>query len=302
MKYTNPIILCNPDRHTNTRDPHVTLHNGYYYHCYSSSADGVYLAKSKELTDIGNGECMKVFDTQKEGVPNHWYAPELHFIDGDCYIYGAPDILDGKKTHSMRVLRLKGDDPMGTYEYLGAVEGIGDKWSIDATVMFLNGKRYLIYVSNHIWLSELVTPTKIAGESTAIVKAEYPWEMEMQPITEGPAVLKNGDDTYIVYSASDCRSDGYCMGVIKYMGGDPMDASNWKKHSEPILKSGNGVSGTGHCSFTTVNLDGKDEPFIVYHGNLNTGMGKHDASVFTQKVTYKDGLPYIGKPQIDCEY
>lgn len=302
MNYKNPLILCDMENYPGrTSDPYVLLYKGEYYHCFSMR-DGVYLSKSKTLTGIGEAEPVKVYNNSPNELTlaSKWFAPELHFIDGDFYIYGAPDI-DVKGCHAMRVLKRRGDDPMGEYELLGGIDGIGDVWSIDGTILELNGKRYFIWTSNHIYIAEFVSPTKIGNVKTAIIKAEYDWERVLQPITEGPAVLKHNSKTYIVYSASDSKCDGYCLGYIEYLGGDPLDADSWKKHQSPILISGNGIYGPGHCSFTTMEIDGNQEDFVVYHANLVSGSGWSGRSVWAQKVIWEDG-PRIGTPLFKCEY
>ena len=302
MQYKNPLIPCDMEKFPGrTGDPYVLFYKGEYYHCFSMT-DGVYLSKSKSLTDIGKAHPIKVYHNSPNELTraSNWFAPELHLIDGDFYIYGAPDIND-KGTHAMRVLRLKGDNPIGEYELLGGIEGIGDVWSIDGTVITLGGKRYFVWTSNHIYIAEMVSPTKIGGVKTAIIKAEYDWEKVGQPITEGPAPLMHDGKTYIIYSASDSKCDGYCLGYIEYSGGDPLDENSWKKYAEPILVSVNGVHGPGHCSFTTVEIDDKAEDFVVYHANLVSGTGWMGRSVWTQKVLWEGG-PRIGTPLFECEY
>lgn len=299
MHYTNPIIPLSPGKR-GTGDPYVLRHNGYYYHCFNMK-DGVYLTKSKSLTDIGKDTPVNVFPHPEEGVGSGWFAPELHFIDGAWYIYSSPCINE-KGTHAMRVLKYTGSDPIGQYELLGGITGIGDKWSIDGTVMELDGKLYFIWTSNYIYISEMLSPTQVSDKQVSIIEAEYDWEKVMQPITEGPAVLKHDGKTFIVYSASDSRSDGYCLGLLTYLGGDPLEKSSWQKHSTPLLSSANGVYGPGHCSFTKVELNGKDEDFIVYHANLEAGSGWLGRHVWTQRVEWKDDIPFIGSPMVDCNY
>lgn len=301
MKYTNPLIPNDKDNLGRMGDPYVLRHNGYYYHCYMLE-DGVYLTKSKNLEDIGKDKPICVY--KNDGYPKTWYAPELHIIDGDCYIYGAPSVCykNDREWHSVCVLHKKGDDPIGEYELLGEIDGIKGDWSLDATVLYLNGKRYLVYVSNYIYIAELETPTKIGDKRAAIIKAEYDWEKVMQAITEGPAVLQHEGETYIAYSSSDCRSDGYCISYIKYLGGDPIDENSWKKIGRPMLSSGNGVFGTGHCSFTKVLLNGKDEDFIVYHATNASGAGTKGRTVWAQKVDWSDEGPVFGEPKPECEY
>ena len=98
-QYKNPIITTSADGRT--ADSYVIRHDGKYYHCYSGH-DGVYITKADELCDIASGEALKVYSSPESGKLSSWYAPELHYIDGDWYIYGAPAIDDEGKTHCMQ--------------------------------------------------------------------------------------------------------------------------------------------------------------------------------------------------------
>ncbi|KIO25980.1 glycoside hydrolase family 43 protein, partial [Tulasnella calospora MUT 4182] len=42
----------------------------------------------------------------------------------------------------------------------------------------------------------------------------------------------------------------YCLGLLKYMGGDPLHKANWQK-SGPHFSSANRNYGPGHNSFVT---------------------------------------------------
>ncbi len=60
------------------------------------------------------------------------WAPELHQIDGRCFVYFAAG--DGRPG-SHRTYALTADDPLGPYEWLGPVcDPDHDVWAIDLTV------------------------------------------------------------------------------------------------------------------------------------------------------------------------
>ncbi|OAF61871.1 hypothetical protein VC83_01640 [Pseudogymnoascus destructans] len=54
-----------------------------------------------------------------------------------------------------------------------------------------------------------------------------------------------GGKTYLAYSASDCWTAGYQLGLLTWNGGDPTQASSWAK-TGPFLTSTNGNYGAGH--------------------------------------------------------
>ena len=51
------------------------------------------------------------------------------------------------------------------------------------------------------------------------------------------------------------------MGILEFLGGDLLDADQWKKQPFPALSTEDGWNGPGHCSITT---DGKKD-YIAFH-------------------------------------
>ena len=204
----NPIIPNETDGHT--ADPHVTRHEGYYYHCYCRE-DGVYISKAKNLWDIGSGEERRVYTGKTEGVDSKWFAPELHHLDGAWYIYGAP-LVDDDCMHTMCVLENKSDDPMADYTNLGIVKGMEGKWSIDGTILEHEGTRWFIWTRcAEMYMVKMDTPWSVTGEHISIMKPELEFEIKAGLVNEGPAVLKRNGKIHIVFSANDSQFDEYCL-------------------------------------------------------------------------------------------
>lgn len=294
-KYTNPIILCSEKG--NTSDPYVVRYDGYYYHCYSNR-NGVYITKSETLWDLANGETLHVFDCRGEEKLVSWYAPELHHINGNWYIYAAPDY--GKNLHVMTVLRCSGDSPMGEYENMGMMKGLENQWTIDGTVLQSDGRWYFVWTNcQAIYIAEMADPCSVMEKATVLTKPEYAFELQGGGINEGPAVLYKGNKIHIVYSASNSKCDDYCLGLLTFeVGGDILDGRNWKKSPTAVFEKANGIYGPGHCSFTTVTENGNEVDYIVYHGNLVSGTGWYGRSVFAQPFGWIEDMPVFGKPQL----
>ena len=75
-----------------------------------------------------------------------------------------------------------------------------------------------------------------------ISRPEFDWEKRgstpengLPTINEGPEALYGEDATYIVYSASGSWCDDYCLGMLKYKGGDPLRADSWLKYDRPVF-------------------------------------------------------------------
>lgn len=94
---------------------------------------------------------------------------------------------------------------------------------------------------------------------------EYEWEKQGEPlVNEGPEIIIKDQTINLVYSASGSWTDDYCLGLLTAdLQADVKLAKSWKKQNTPILRSGNGVFGPGHNSFT-VSPDGS-QTVIVYH-------------------------------------
>lgn len=153
------------------------------------------------------------------------------------------------------------------------------------SVIRIGGKAYLTYVSEvgrgtsdfhqTISISEFENPWTLTGEPTVLVVPEYEWEMggygqsSSDPnlwypkVVEGAAAVygENGE-VYLVYTGSGYWTIYYALGYMKFLGGDPLVASNWVKNPTPILSLSDTINGSGHGSFFT---DADGTKWIAYH-------------------------------------
>ena len=286
----NPIIPT--DESGRTWDPQVVFYNGWYYHCYQKKEDGVFLARTRDISDLANAEELNVF-CSGEGELSNWYAPELHRIDGVWYIYGAP-LYNGN--HCMCVLKNENDDPFSNFEFVGGVEGLGSDYNLDGTIAEFCGKRWFIWSGgNDIFISELLTPTRVNEVVSRLISPEFEFEMRHNIICEGPAFIEKNGKAHIVYSVNDSIGDDYCLGRITFSGkGDFVNPKNWVKHPEAVFEKTDSVFGPGHCSFCK---DSEDNDYMIYHANLVSGSGWTGRSVWAQRVEWDENdCPVLGKP------
>ncbi len=158
------------------------------------------------------------------------------------------------------------------------IAGFDDTWAAGQGDIRINGKVYTIYVTevnkhtqNYYQTINIIpmnTPWEFDGTSTVICTPTYDWETygygkiydengkwtglwAPKVVEAATPVYGNDGSVFIVYSGSNYTSDYYCLGQLKFKGGDPMVASNWVKKSTPILSQGNGVTGTGSASYIT---------------------------------------------------
>lgn len=93
--------------------------------------------------------------------------------------------------------------------------------------------------------AKLTSPTTI-GKRGAISRPTNSWEKNGAfPVNEGPAGLYRNGRTWITFSANQCASPTYALGLLEWNGGDPILASSYKK-TGPVFQSANGNYGTAH--------------------------------------------------------
>ena len=280
-------------------DPWYCLQDGVYYYCYSVG-NGVAVKSSDTLEDLYDAEGRVVYRAPG-GAPysTDWWAPELHYLDGMWYIYVAAD--DGANEHH-RMYALQCDTPDGDYTFCGQITDPTDRWAIDGTVVKLNGQLYFVWSGwegetdggQNLYIAHMADPTHIDGERHLLSSPDKKWEKNGMPINEGPAALYLKGRTHVVYSASGSWTDEYCLGMLTYAGGDPLNRANWAKCPVPVFQKTDTVFGPGHCSFVT-SKDGKTN-YIVYHGNDVSGTGWSGRSVRVQQFATLFGVPVFGTP------
>lgn len=304
--FTNPI--------RNGADPWV-FQKGEDFYYFSSSGGGIAISKSSKLTD--HGTFQKVWDAPENGwnTANIW-APELHFIAGHWYIYyAAGEKPGGPFIHQKSgVLKSQGEDPFGPYEDMGMLYTGDDmtdpesaKWAIDLTPFHHDGQLYAIWsgwvedqdtdrTPQHLYIAKMSNPATISSNRVKISSPEESWETGGElDLNEGPQVLKNRRDTFIIYSTRESWFKEYRLGQLrlKEPGSDPMVEENWEK-SGPVFQGSDSVYGVGHCSFAK-SPDGTED-WILYHSKKGTEPG-WDRNIRLQPFYWKaDGSPDFGKP------
>lgn len=250
-------------------DPYV-LKQGKWYYYTKTAGDRVILYRSEKLTNIAAGESCVLYASVSE-LDSLW-APELFYLDDVWYVYFAAKT-PGEPMHHMYVLSNSHEDPFAGSWECAPVAGMDDKFAIDGTVLELASGRYFIWsgwegyenVRQDLYLAQMASPTEVMQEKILLSVPEYEWEKQGEPlVNEGPEIIIKDQTINLVYSASGSWTDDYCLGLLTAdLQADVKLAKSWKKQNTPILRSGNGVFGPGHNSFT-VSPDGS-QTVIVYH-------------------------------------
>lgn len=293
--FTNPIAQTG-------NDPWVIFHEGYYYYCLSHKGS-VCVARMKNIYELSDAEPVKIW-TPPSGTmySKELWAPELHYLNGEWYIYVAADDRNNDN-HRMYVLKCTTQNPLDQFTFLGQITDETNKWAIDGTVMSYKDKMYFVWsgwegninVSQHIYIAEMSNPYTISSSRVKISSPIFNWELIGSPtINEGPAALEHNGVMHIVYSASASWTDDYCLGLLTLTGDDPLSPDSWVKSEKPILSKSKTVFGPGHCSFTT-SPDGRT--WIIYHANEVQGSGWGGRKSWAQPVEWDESnYPVIGAP------
>lgn len=258
------------------RDPYIIKHKGMYYRVFVMDEARVCMASAETLDGLKDAKIKTVF-TPPEGsaYSKQMWAPELHIINGKCYIYVAAD--DGyNPNHRMYVLSNGTDNPLDIYEMKGKITDDTDKWAIDGTLIKYHGKTYYIWagwegdenICQNIYIAEMESPCRLKSKRVLISTPELDWEKQGTTgevgspfINEGPFPFVHNDKLYIFYSASACWVENYCIALLSLEGDDPLNPDAWVKGDKPILSCNDTVKGAGHCSLFT----DEGETYVTFH-------------------------------------
>jgi GH43 family beta-xylosidase len=283
-------------------DPYVINHNGNYYYCWSNG--GVRVAKISNLNSITKENGVLVFDRTKYDFYSVW-APELHYINGEWYIYVAMcKGSDDNAKHRMYVLKGTSQDPTDEFELVGQITDSTDKWAIDGTVFTFHDELYFVWSGwpgdsdgqQNLYIAHMSDPTTIDSPRVQISTATSWDKVTTNPtVNEGPCVIVEGETVFILYSGNGSWTDDYCIGYLRCTNGDLLTASSWEKSKKSILYKTEKAYGPGHCSVTQAD-DGSY--WIIYHANLVSGSGWSGRSVRIQPLTVSETSITRANPEL----
>lgn len=302
--FTNPLLK-------HGADPWVIKKDGFYYYMHTLG-NRIAIRKTQYMSELKKAEPTVIWRPSKETDHSSgiWGA-ELHYIKGKWFMYftatGSGD--GGRRMH---VLECNSQDPtkQDVWSYKGQLAAKPDRWAIDGTILKYNNQLYMVWsgwesldLSNsghqQLYIAKMKNPWTLEGRRVMISEPTYSWEKRGM-VNEAPEILKNKEgQIFIIYSASGCWTDYYCLGMLSLKdGGNPMNPQDWSKNPKPLLSTNasSGAYGTGSCSFFK-SPDGTQD-WIIYHANPKPHQGCNKyRNPRMQKIMWNaDGMPYIGKP------
>jgi len=172
-------------------------------------------------------------------------------------------------------------------------------WNIDGSVFVsTNGQLYFICSGSpsgtqNLYIAPMSSPHTLAAPLTLISSPTQSWERN-GTVNEGPFGFVHNGRVFIVYSASGCWTDDYCLGLLTLSGSDPLSASSWTK-SGPVFSKQSWAYGPGH---NCVVQDGAGQWWNIYHANNLSGQGCGGyRQLHAQRLFWNaDHTPYFGTP------
>lgn len=273
----------------------------------ADTIEGLATAKDTEIWHAHNTAPQKY----------HIWAPELHKIGNDWYIYYAASIEDNEWKIRSFVLKCAGGKNITqkeNWEEQGQFKdekgNAFDKMTLDMTYFTVNSKHYVIWAEkpnnvSYLKMGEIDSskPAQLKSAPIILTTPEYDWEQAKEKVNEGPAVFIKDNKVYVTYSAA-ATGDEYCVGMLTAdTSSDLMNTNSWTKSQRPVLSSADisGQYGPGHNSFFE-GADGK--LMIIYHARderchsdncdySNKEQPLYDPcrNAIVQEVRWKDGNP-----------
>ncbi|KAF2761120.1 arabinofuranosidase [Pseudovirgaria hyperparasitica] len=277
-------------------DPHIVVFDGYYY-LTTTTYSNVQITRATTLEGLKDGETRTVFTPDDPSRSCELWAPELHYIHGRWYLYFSAGFCttccDTQRPHVL----IGGATPFDTYTYLSTLTS---EFGIDGTVLRFPDQLYFVWSCitsdlQGLCIAELLEPGTL-GETHELSLPEADWETVGFGVNEGPAAMYHKGKTFLSFSASYCGTSSYQLGVLTYVGGDPLKKASWTK-TGPFLQSANGNFGPGHNGFFQ-SPDGT-QIWNVYHATANSN-GACDRSRYTMAKIVKwdrNGQPIFGSPE-----
>lgn len=302
VNYQNPI-----GEMTDIGDPFVLKDRDQYYMYATSKPDfGFMVWKSDNLVDWEEvGLAYDHINSNEKWALGDFWAPEVIKKDGTYYMsYSARN-----QSGSLRIAIATSDSPTGPFTDVNP-DLIEEEGSYIDGHIFIDDDSipYFYYVKDnfenivggknvsHIYVQKMTEDLlNLVGEPEFLLEPDQEWEDPNGDFqwNEGPFVLKNGNQYYLMYSANFFASPDYAIGYA--ISDRPMGPFK-KSESNPILSADleNSISGPGHNS-VTIGLD--DETlYAVYHIHTSPEYPSGDRRPAIDHLYFEDGEMKIDGP------
>jgi GH43 family beta-xylosidase len=290
-------------------DPHIYKHTDGHYYLTATvpEYDRIELRRAKTIQGLATAKPATLWHRKPAGEMGGFiWAPEIHFIDGQWYIYFAAGRAEERFNIRMYAITNHNADPFtGHWQDAGQVKMNFESFTLDSTTFTHRGQRYMAWAQNEIsrgpgtsvYIAKMTSPLTLDSQQVILTTPEYEWEKIGHRVNEGPAVLIRHGKVFLTFSAS-ATDHHYCLGLLTAdENADLLNPQSWTKSPEPVLKSDESISqyGPGHNSFTVAE-DGETD-VLVYHARTykdiqGEPLFDHNRHTFTRVVRWTaDGRP-----------
>lgn len=268
-------------------DPCIGKWNGKYYFIATNDADGqrsFSIREAESIAGLVDAEEAKILDTEMYGhLRNYLWAPELHAIGDELYIFhaGSTGEFIDIQSHVMKLK--KGGNPMAASDWEMPVRVVRRDGSplfeagitLDMTMIQWQGRVYAAWAQREfvphdlgswIYIAEVdpKEPWKLQTDPVLLSRPDYGWSNNRTFVEEGPFALFTDKRIFLTISGAMVDAT-YCVGLLSAeLDADLLDPASWTKGNYPILTSGSvpGEFGPGHNSYVT---DDDGAIWNVYH-------------------------------------
>ncbi len=297
----------------NRADPCIARWRDKYYFIATNDADGnrtLSIREAKTIRGLFETEEIKLLDTEThDHLKNFLWAPELHAIGEDLYIFHAGSTGEFKDIQS-HVMKLKKDgNPAIAADWEVPVRVVLSDGSplceagitLDMTVIHWKDRVYVVWAQRRLvpddWGSSIyiaeadpAEPWKLKTDPVLLSRPEYSWENNRTFVDEGPFVLITDKKIFLTIACALVDAT-YCVGLLSAdLDADLLDAAGWTKGDYPILTSRSvpGEYGPGHNSYVT---DDDGVIWNVYHAR--TGIDQPRCTGVRRVHFDVDGYPVL---------
>ena len=304
---------------TNRADPCVAQWNGMYYFIATNDADGnhtLYIREANTIPDLVTAKETMILDSSTyEDIGGLLWAPELHVVEGDLYIYHAAT--SGEFFHEeSHVIKLRrGGNPMNKGDWSRPNRVIrkdgsylceaGKTISLDMTNFEVDGTYYVAWSERQfspvdlgawIYLAKVDKnePWKLICDPIVITKPDYGWANNHVFVDEGPFTIIKDGKIFLTFSSA-LVDETYVVGLLTAdVTADLLDPESWTKTNYPLLTSRSipGEYGPGHNAYV---IDEDGIYWNTYHAR--PGVEAPRSSGIRRVHFDIDGYPVLDLPE-----
>ena len=299
----------------NRADPCIARWEGKYYFIATNDADGnhtIFIREADTISDLVDAEEVLILDsTTYESIGNLLWAPELHTIGEDLYIFHAatPGEFLCEESHVMKLRR--GGNPTNRADWSAPKRVVkkdgsylceeGKVISLDMTVFSWENEYYVVWsqrqfvpVDNGAWLYIAKVnpeePWRLTSDPVLLSKPDYGWANNHTFVDEGPFALIRDGQLYLTFSSAAVDAT-YVVGLLTAkQGSDLLSPDSWVKTNYPLLtsRSVEGQYGPGHNSYV------EDEEGLIWNAyHARAGLEEPRSSGIRRVHFNKAGFPIL---------